>query len=75
MELEKAFGPEYDLFLQRMSLLRSRLMGQIEDEAERGRVFQAIANSDVLDLLRQGKLHEADRRIVELSGLKVKHGK
>jgi hypothetical protein len=54
MELEKTFGPEYDLFLQRMSLLRSRLMGQIEDEAERGRVFQAIANSDVLDLLRQG---------------------
>jgi precorrin-2 dehydrogenase/sirohydrochlorin ferrochelatase len=75
MELEKTFGPEYDLFLQRMSLLRSRLMGQIEDEAERGRVFQAVANSDVLDLLRQGKLHEADHRIVELSGLKKKQGK
>jgi precorrin-2 dehydrogenase / sirohydrochlorin ferrochelatase len=72
MELEKTFGPEYDLFLQRMSLLRSRLLGQVEDEAERSRIFQAIANSDVLDLLRQGKLHEADHRIMELSGLKLK---
>jgi len=72
LELEKTFGPEYDLFLQRMSLLRSRLMSQVEDEAERGRIFQAIANSDVLDLLRQGKLHEADHRITELSGLKQK---
>lgn len=72
LELEKTFGPEYDLFLQRMSLLRSRLMAQIEDEAERNRIFQAIVNSDVLDLLRVGRLHEADHRITELSGLKLK---
>jgi precorrin-2 dehydrogenase/sirohydrochlorin ferrochelatase len=72
LELEKTFGPEYDLFLQRMSLLRSRLMSQIEDEAERNRVFQVVANSDVLDLFREGKLHEADHRISELSGLKLK---
>ncbi len=72
MELEKTLGPEYELFLQRMSMLRSRLMSQMEDEAERGRIFQAIADSDVLDLLRQGKPHEADRRIAELSGLKMK---
>jgi precorrin-2 dehydrogenase/sirohydrochlorin ferrochelatase len=69
-ELEKQFGPEYDLFLQKMSLLRSRLMGRINDEAERNRIFQTVADSDVLDLLRQGKIHEADSRIAELSGLK-----
>jgi len=70
LELEKLFGPEYELFLQRMSILRSRLMGPAGNETERARIFQAIANSEVLDLLRQGKLHEADRRIAELSGLK-----
>jgi precorrin-2 dehydrogenase/sirohydrochlorin ferrochelatase len=69
MELEQEFGPEYDLFLQRMSILRSRLMDQMKDEAERGSIFQAIANSEVIDLLRQGKLHEADHRIAELSGV------
>jgi precorrin-2 dehydrogenase/sirohydrochlorin ferrochelatase len=72
MELEKKFGPEYELFLQRMSILRSRLMGQTKDESERGRIFQAIANSDVIDLLRQGKIHEADHRIAALSGVKPK---
>ncbi len=70
MELEEEFGPEYELFLQRMSLLRSRLLGHVKDEAERGRIFQAIADSDVLDLLKQGRPHEADLRIAELSGLK-----
>jgi precorrin-2 dehydrogenase len=69
IELEKLFGPEYDLFLQRMSLLRSRLMAQKKNEGERRKIFQAIADSEVLDLLRQGNLHEADSRIAELSGL------
>ncbi len=72
MKLEKEFGPEYELLLLRMSVLRSRLMGHVKDEAERGRIFQAIADSDVLDLLRQGKTREADRLIAELSGLKPK---
>jgi precorrin-2 dehydrogenase/sirohydrochlorin ferrochelatase len=69
IELEKSFGPEYDLFLQRMSLLRSRLMTQKKEEGERRRIFQTIADSEVLDLLRQGNIHEADRRIAELSGV------
>ncbi len=69
-ELEKSFGPEYELFLQRMSLLRSRLLGQMRDEAERRRIFQALVDSDVIDLLREGNVHEADRRIAELSGSK-----
>ncbi len=71
-ELEKSFGPEYELFLQRMSLLRSRLMGQVADEADRRRIFQTLVDSEVIDLLRQGKLHEADQLIAELSGLRVK---
>ena len=72
MELDKMFGPEYDLFLQRMSALRGRLMAQQKDEGERIRIFQAVVDSDVLDLLRQGKLHEADILIAELSGMKMK---
>lgn len=72
MELDKMFGPEYDLFLQRMSALRGRLMAQQKDEGERSRIFQAVVDSDVLDLLRQGRLHEADILIAELSGMKMK---
>jgi precorrin-2 dehydrogenase/sirohydrochlorin ferrochelatase len=68
--LENAYGPEYDLFLQKMALLRGRLMEDVHDEPARRKVFEAVVNSDVLDLLKQGKMHEADRRIVEISGLK-----
>ncbi len=70
-ELEKIFGKEYELFLQRMSILRNRLMEQMKDEAERRRIFQALADSDVIELLRQGKTHEADHRIMEISGVKL----
>ncbi len=71
-ELEQVFGSEYELFLQKMSLLRSRLLGQVKDEAERTRIFQAVVNSSVIDFIRQGKLHEADALIAQLSGLKAK---
>ncbi len=69
-ELEREFGPEYDLFLQKMSILRSRLMTRVPDEGERSRIFQAIAASDVLDLLKEGRIADADSRIAELSGLR-----
>ncbi len=68
-ELEKSFGPEYDLFLQWMSALRGRLMTQQKDEAERRRIFQALVDSNVLSLLREGKLREAEALIAELSGM------
>ncbi|OGW40692.1 MAG: hypothetical protein A2010_02405 [Nitrospirae bacterium GWD2_57_9] len=67
-ELELHYGEEYELFLEKMSLVRDRLMGEMGDEATRRAVFQAIVDSDVLDLIRQGKTHEADHRIAELSG-------
>lgn len=69
LELEKLFGPEYDLFLQRMSLLRSRLLAQMKDERERRRIFQALADSDIIELLRKGEVHAADRRIAEIAGI------
>ena len=70
-KLEKEFGPEYDLFLHKMSILRSRLMAHVGDEAERNRILNAVADSDVLELLREGKTHEADLEIARLSGLKA----
>lgn len=71
-ELEDRYGREYDLFLQKMSLLRRRLVEEVRDEASRREIFQALVDSDVLELLKQGKLHEADHRISELTGLKMR---
>ncbi len=71
-ELEKAYGPEYDLFIQKMTLVRNRLIEELPDESARRAVFEALVDSDVLELLKQGKVHEADHRIAEISGLKMK---
>lgn len=66
-ELEKTFGPEYGLFLERLTVLRGRLLREIADEEVRRKIFRAVVDSDVLYLIRAGELHEADRRIAEIA--------
>jgi precorrin-2 dehydrogenase/sirohydrochlorin ferrochelatase len=68
-ELEAQYGAEYGLFLERFSAVRKRVLEEIPDEQKRRTVFQAIVDSDVLDLLRQGKTQEADKRMMEIAGL------
>jgi precorrin-2 dehydrogenase / sirohydrochlorin ferrochelatase len=65
-ELEKQYGPEYDLLLTRLAAVRKRLQEEVGSETIRRQVLEAIIGSGVLDLLRKGKLHEADHLIGEL---------
>ncbi len=65
-DLERTYGPEYGIFLEKMALLRRRLLAEVGDEEVRRKVFQAVVDSDVLYLLKAGEVHEADRRIAEL---------
>lgn len=69
-ELEERYGPEYDLFLGKLAAVRARILDEIPDEDSRRRIFQAIVDSDIIDLLRQGNVHEADHRMTEIAGLK-----
>jgi precorrin-2 dehydrogenase/sirohydrochlorin ferrochelatase len=71
-ELEKQYGPEYELLLTRLAAVRKRLQEEVGSEKSRQRVLEAIIGSGVLDLLRKGKLHEADHLINELLNL---HGR
>jgi precorrin-2 dehydrogenase/sirohydrochlorin ferrochelatase len=64
--LEKDYGPEYGLFLEKMALLRRRLLREVPDDSVRRKVFQAVVDSDVLYLLKAGAGHEADLRIEEI---------
>jgi precorrin-2 dehydrogenase/sirohydrochlorin ferrochelatase len=65
-DLEKQYGPEYELLLTRLAAVRKRLQAEVGSEAIRRQVLEAIIGSGVLDLLRKGKLHEADQLIGEL---------
>jgi precorrin-2 dehydrogenase/sirohydrochlorin ferrochelatase len=62
-DLERAYGPEYGLFLERMAELRRRLLAGVTDEKVRRKVFQSVVDSDALALLKAGKTQEADRLI------------
>jgi precorrin-2 dehydrogenase/sirohydrochlorin ferrochelatase len=69
-ELERRYGTEYELFLDRLSAIRRRVLDELSDENARRKVFQAIVDSDVSELLRQGKTREADLRMADIAGLK-----
>jgi precorrin-2 dehydrogenase/sirohydrochlorin ferrochelatase len=71
-ELEEQYGREYEEFLAKMTQLRHLLTEHVADEQTRRAVFQALVDSDVMDLIRQGKTHEADQRISQISGLRVR---
>ena len=68
-EFEAHYGQEYTLFLERLAKVRKRVLDEVPDERKRRAIFQAIVDSDVLDLLKKGKTHEADVRIAEISRL------
>jgi len=68
-ELEALYGPEYDQFLVQLATIRKRVLDEVTDEKERRRIFQAIVDSNAIELLKQGKAHEAEVRMTELAGL------
>jgi len=65
-DLERTYGPEYAVFLDKMANLRRRIVHDVADENVRRNVYQAVVDSDVLYLLKAGQMHEADLRIAEI---------
>ena len=72
-ELEQHYGPEYELLLTRLAVVRKRLQEEVGSETSRRQVLEAIIGSGVLDLLKKGKLHEADHLIGELLKQRAEH--
>ncbi len=59
-QLEGLFGPEYGELAELLGRLREDLKHHCKDQAIRARTWQAILDSPVLDLLREGKRTEAE---------------
>ena len=72
-DVEQRYGAEYELFLSKLSAIRKRVLEEVPDESKRRQVFQAIVDSDVIELIRQGKTHAAELRMAEIAGLKQRH--
>lgn len=59
-DLQEAFGPEYDLALQLLARLRTRLASGARTAAERRRIFAALVDSPLLEYLRAQRTEEVD---------------
>ncbi|MFI5394515.1 MAG: bifunctional precorrin-2 dehydrogenase/sirohydrochlorin ferrochelatase [Candidatus Binatia bacterium] len=67
-DLQDVFGPEYDVALRLLRRLRDRLAGQSLPAVERQRILSSLANSPLLEYLRQRRTHEVDRLLAETVG-------
>lgn len=68
---EDDFGPHYETFLDWMAALREPMAVHYADFDERRRIWYAIVDSDILDLLAQGREADALERLNELAGTQV----
>ena len=64
-ELEQVIGPEYGPLADLLARLRPQVMRQIADPQVRGRAWQAILASDVVELLRRGETAQAEERATQ----------
>ncbi|HEU4965079.1 MAG TPA: bifunctional precorrin-2 dehydrogenase/sirohydrochlorin ferrochelatase [Bacilli bacterium] len=67
-ELETRFGEEYAVYLDKLAEVRQVLLRDVLEVESRRAIWHRVVESDLLSLLRDGRLEEADRRIVELIG-------
>lgn len=66
--LEEAIGPEYAEFLKLAGDLREAVKQRYADQERRARFWQELVDSDVLDLLREGKTESVRQRIINALG-------
>jgi precorrin-2 dehydrogenase/sirohydrochlorin ferrochelatase len=65
--LEKEFGPEYEAYFDLIKRLKADV-DQASTQQERADAWYRVADSNVLDLVRAGKIDKAYARAVELLG-------
>ena len=65
--LEKEFGPEYEAYLDLIKRLKAEV-DQAPTQQERADAWYRVVDSNVLDLVRAGKIDKAYARAVELLG-------
>ncbi len=68
-ELGRAFGREFSGFLKLLGRVRQVLLARIPTQTQRQRIFNRLVRSEILDLIRSGRLHSAKKRIQQITGL------
>ena len=66
LQLEQAFGPEYESFLEFFSQCDQELKSKVDSNEKRKEVLKSIIESDCLDLLRRNQTQMAQKRVEQI---------
>lgn len=62
-ELAAKYGPEYGQYIALLGRLRDELKARLANTKEREAFWRESVNQDILDLLKQGKIKEAEAKV------------
>lgn len=62
-ELAQTYGPEYGMYIDLIGRLRQEMKGRLSTAKDREVFWRETIDKDVLELLRQGKIKEAEARV------------
>jgi len=69
--LEKQFGDEYGEFAKLLSETRRKILSEISDESIRRDILQRIAGLDILEIVKQKGIAEAEKKILGIISEKI----
>jgi siroheme synthase-like protein len=70
-QMQADFGPEYATFLEWMQALRQPMAATYDSFRERRERWYELVDSDVLELIRDGRLAEARQQVKEITGIEL----
>jgi precorrin-2 dehydrogenase/sirohydrochlorin ferrochelatase len=67
-KLEKDIGPEYNLLLKFLGILRKKILRLGWGQKENQKIFRALVKEDLLSLIKEKKFPELNRRLKTILG-------
>ncbi len=71
MELEALYGQEYSVLLRILGELREKIVIAGNDSDENRERFDSVLNSEILDYIRAGRVHEIGDLIQQITGVRM----
>lgn len=68
MEMEERYGEEYSIFLEIMAAIRQKLLTKGSVSGKNRKIFNKLASSYMLDMIKMERWDEVDETIVSLLG-------
>lgn len=62
-ELEQQYGDEYELLLKKLGEIRKQVLKDVREQEKRETIFNCLAGSDLIELIKSGQKQKLEERI------------